>query len=218
MAKKSLKKGIFITFEGVEGSGKSTHARLIYRYLKEAGYDTIFTREPGGTRVGERIRRILLNPDNASLCDMTELFLFEASRSQIVAEVIRPALRKRRIVVCDRFFDATTVYQGCANVMDKKEVMRLNGLATGGLKPDLTIVLDIDIRKGLRRATRRRKKHRMEKKSLIYHRRVREGYRDIARREPRRVKLMPTQKDISDTQGLIRREVNIVVQRYKAAG
>ncbi len=217
MPRKNLKKGIFITFEGVEGCGKSTHAKGIFKHLKGMGYDCLLTREPGGTKIGEMIRRILLSPGNTSLNDITELFLFEANRSQVVDELIRPALKKKMIVICDRFFDATMAYQGYANGLDKRMVDRMNILATGGLKPDLTIILDINVKEGLRRAARFGIKDRMENKTVRYHNRVRRGYKDIARREPRRVKLISQRADMDKTQELIRREVSLVVKRYKAA-
>jgi dTMP kinase len=195
MPKNRLRKGIFITFEGVEGCGKSTHAKLIFRYLKKAGYDCVLTREPGGTKIGEMIRNILLNPKNASLNDTTELFLFEANRAQVVDEVIRPALKENRIVVCDRFFDATMAYQGYANRFDKKMIKRMSEFATGGLKPHLTVVLDINTKEGLRRSTHLTGKDRMEEKCLV--------------------RLITTRKNINLTQELIRHEVLGVLKRYK---
>lgn len=214
MAKKSLRRGIFITFEGVEGCGKSTHSRLIYGYLKRKGYPCLYTKEPGGTKVGDRIRKILLDPENRSLDNITELFLFEANRSQLVNEMIRPALKRKMIVISDRFFDATMAYQGYGSRLNKKTIGRMNDLATGGVRPDLTIILDIETKKGLYRAARRRRRDRMEKKSLSYHNRVRRGYIDIAKKEPRRVKLIATRKRIEQTQELIKSEVLNVIQRY----
>ncbi|NQT06839.1 MAG: dTMP kinase [Candidatus Omnitrophica bacterium] len=218
MAKKGLRKGIFITFEGVEGCGKSTHARLIYRYLKRCGYPCIYTKEPGGTKVGRMIRQILLSPKNAKLDDMTEFFLFEASRSQIVSEVVTPALKKKNVVICDRFFDATMAYQGYGNGLDKGIIDKMNRLATGGLKPHLTIVLDIDSKKGLYRASRKNGKDRMERKAVSYHKRVRRGYAAIARKDPRRVKLIATRKKTSETQKLVKREITNVISRYSISG
>lgn len=215
MAKKTLRRGIFITFEGVEGCGKSTHSKLIYRYLKKMGYPCLYTREPGGTRVGNKIREILLNPRNSGMDGVTELFLFEANRSQIVAEVIRPALRQKRIVICDRFFDATMAYQGYGAGLNKAVIKNMSSLATGGIRPDLTIVLDIDTKKGLYRATRLKRMDRMEGKRLSFHNRVRKGYRDIARKETRRVKVISTRKKVGKTQELIRQEVLDVIRRYK---
>lgn len=214
MAKANLRRGIFITFEGVEGCGKSTHAKLICRYLKNNALPFLYTKEPGGTKVGEKIRKILLDPENKTMRDITELFLFEANRSQIVDEVIRPALSKKSIVICDRFYDATVAYQGYGGRLNRALIKEMNTLAAGGLRPDLTIVLDIDVKRGLYRAGLRRKKDRMERKEIAYHTRVRRGYRDIARKEPRRVKLIATQDKIDATQNLIRREVLNVIRRY----
>ncbi len=218
MEKKRLRRGVFITFEGVEGCGKSTHSRLIYKYLKDMGYPCIYTKEPGGTKIGGMIRRILLSPKNTSLNDIAELFLFEANRSQIVSEVIRPALKQKEIVICDRFSDATVAYQGYGSGLNKKIIREMNNLATGGLKPNLTIILDIDAKKGLRRTTRGRRKDRMEKKPLSFHNRVREGHVAISKKYPDRIRLIATREKVEQTQGLIRREVINVIRRYKAAG
>jgi len=219
MPEKGLKKGIFITFEGVEGCGKSTHARLVYNYLtRNIKLPCVYTAEPGGTKIGDKIRRILLNPDNTSLSSITELFLFEASRSQLVKEIIRPALKKKSIVICDRFYDATAAYQGRAGSLGVDLTEKMNHLATGGLKPDLTIILDIDVKEGLRRATRHRGKDRMERKNISYHNRVRKGYIEIAKDQPRRVRLIKTRRTVSETQIPIKQEVLNVIQGYKTAG
>ena len=174
MAKKSLKSGIFITFEGPEGCGKSTQSRLLYEYLKSRAYDCIYTREPGGTLLGDHIRHILLHTNDINISDLTEIFLFEANRSQITSEVIRPNLAKKRIVICDRFGDATTAYQGYGGKMPVKLIKVLNSLATGALEPNLTILLDINTSLGLKRA-RAKGIDRMEKKNASYHKRVSEA-------------------------------------------
>ncbi len=172
MTARKLRKGIFITFEGPEGCGKSTQSRLLYDYLRERSYDCVYTREPGGTLLGDHIRHILLHANEIDITDLAELFLFEANRSQVVKEVIRPNILKKRIVVCDRFGDATVAYQGYGGRLPIKVIKKLNYLATGGLKPDLTIILDVDTPTGLKRA-RRKGVDRMEKKTIAYHRRVR---------------------------------------------
>ncbi len=217
MAKKGLRKGIFITFEGVEGCGKSTHSSLIYKYLVRSGYPCVYTKEPGGTRIGEKIRGLLLDPKNILLDDKAELFLFEASRSQLVSEVIKPALAKKMIVICDRFSDATIVYQGYGDGFDKTAIKKMNAFATGGVSPDKTIIIDVDINKGFRRIAKRRK-DRMESKGRRYHNKVRRGYLEIARSERKRVSVIKSKKRLLDTQAAVKQEVLSVIQRYKTTG
>ena len=214
MAKKNLKKGIFITFEGPEGCGKSTQSKLLYDYLKRRGYACVYTREPGGTKAGEKIRQLLLAARDIAISNIAEVFLFEASRSQIVREVIGPALAGKKIVICDRFSDATISYQGYGGKVPIKVIRILDKLATGGLKPDLTILLDIDTATGLKRATRKGV-DRMERKTIAYHRRVREGYLKLAGLEPSRIKVIKVVDGVDEIQSFIRREVESVIQRYK---
>jgi len=197
-----MSRGKFITIEGPEGSGKSTHSALLYAHLKRRGFKVLHTREPGGTKTGETIRRILLDKKNKGMSDSCELFLFLAARAQIVSEVIRPALAKGYLVICDRFHDATVAYQGYGAGIDLRSIESLGRLATGGLKPDLTILLDATTDVGLRRAG---SKDRMEVKSIRFHKRVRNGYLKIARREPRRVKVIDTtNKTIDEVEYKIR--------------
>lgn len=217
MAKKILKKGVFITFEGPEGCGKSTQSRLLYQHLKAGGYRVVHTREPGGTGLGERIRSVLLDPKGPEISDAAELFLFEAARAQIVREVILPALRRKAVVVSDRFSDATLAYQGYAGRIGFDAVRRVDAIATGALKPDLTILLDIDSSLGLERATKKRV-DRMERKPLPYHVKVRRGYLLIARADPKRVKVIAGTGDIRSVQELIRTEVARVFQGHQRAG
>ncbi|MBI5144123.1 MAG: dTMP kinase [Candidatus Omnitrophica bacterium] len=217
MAPKGLRRGIFITFEGPEGCGKSTQSKLLYNYLRARSYDCIHTREPGGTEAGERIRQILLHSKKIHITDYTELFLFEANRSQIVEEVIRPNLAKKRIVICDRFNDATRAYQGYGGRIPLKKIEMLNTIATGGLKPDLTILLDVDTPTGLRRA-KVKGIDRMEAKDIIYHRRVRAGYLKLAKKDPGRIKVIRITNSIANVQQDVRTEVELVIQRYKRPG
>lgn len=209
-----MKKGKLITFEGPEGCGKSTHAQLLYNYLRKKGYRCVFAREPGGTPLGEKIRKILLDPENKGMSPVCEALLFNASRALLVERVIKPSLSNGFIVICDRFSDATLVYQGLAGKQDLNTLKTINEYATQGVKPNLTIVLDIDAKEGLRRAKKicdRKKKlfkwDRMERKSLAYHKAVREGYLKLARQEKTRIKVIKTQADINSTQQLIRKAV-----------
>lgn len=204
-------KGKFITFEGPEGSGKSTHAKKIFDHLTKLGYDCVLTREPGGTFVGEKIREILLNPENKNISLLTETFLFETARSQIVQEVIRPALAKGKIVLCDRFSDSTISYQGYAGDVPIKDILLIDEVATGGVKPDLTILLDVDPQTGLARAALEKQKDRMESRPMSFHKKVRDGYLDLAKKYPERIKVVKVQESVEKTQELIKHEVIKVV-------
>lgn len=188
--------GILITLEGIEGSGKTTQAARLRDHLVRRGLDVIVTREPGGSPIAEKIRKILLDPSNKEMVPLAELFLYEASRTQHVAEIIAPALEAGKCVICDRFFDASTAYQGGARGIDTRAVERLNLLATGGRKPDLTIVLDLPADAGLKRLGR--SLDRLESESIEFHRRVREGYLKIAAGEPERVKVVDASGAIDD--------------------
>ena len=202
-------RGIFITIEGPEGSGKSTHSKLLCDFLRRRGYRVLHTREPGGTKISEAVRKILLNKNNKGMSDICELFLFLAARAQIVDEIIRPALKKGYVVVCDRFHDATVAYQGYGAGLDLKLIEEMGKLATKGLKPDLTVLLDVETKKGLRRAGI---KDRIEVKSLEFHKRVRGGYLALAEREPERIKVIPTTDvKVSEVQDMVRRAILSVV-------
>lgn len=179
---------MFITFEGIEGCGKTTQIKRLKRNLKKHGVACMATLEPGGTAIGRKIRRILLDSRNKGLMPMAELMLYEADRAQHVEEVIKPALRKGLWVLCDRFFDATSAYQGFAREQDGRLVKLLNEKAAQGLTPDLTFLLDCPVKIGLARATARDNKgqDRFEKEKLAFHRKVRQGYLDLARKNRRR--------------------------------
>ncbi len=204
------KRGLFITFEGIEGCGKTTQSKLLYDTLKKQNLDCMLTREPGGTSLGEKIRGLLLHSDGIKISDRSELFLFEASRSQIVKEVITPALKSGKIVICDRFSDATFSYQGYGGKIPIEIIRTLDHAATGGLKPDLTILLDIDTITGLKRA-RQKGIDRMEGKDIAYHKRVRAGYLDLALRYPNRIKVIKVADSIGKTYRAVEREVARVI-------
>ena len=180
---KKLKKGLFIVFEGPEGAGKTTQAKLLYRYLKNKGYDVVLTREPGGTKLAEAVRKIILSP-KMKIYPMTELLLYEAARAQHIEEVIKPNLQKNKIVISDRFADASVVYQGYARGLGVEFVEKLNKLVVCNVEPDITFLLDISPKEGLQRIKFNRKTSfdRLEKESLKFHIKIREGYLNIAKK------------------------------------
>ncbi|MFC1643990.1 dTMP kinase [Candidatus Omnitrophota bacterium] len=216
MAKK-LTKGVFITFEGPEGSGKSTQSNRLYEDLLSRGYDTVHTLEPGGTPLGVKIRDILLGKEEIGLVAEAELFLFEADRAQHVQEVILPALEAGKVVICDRFNTATFAYQGAGLGMDIKIVEGVDRMSTGELCPDLTILLDVEVETGLKRAGAEHTPDRMEKRSRDFHQRVRRGYLDIAEKAPDRIKVIRVAEDINETYNLVKDEVYALIERYKGA-
>ena len=197
--------GKFITFEGSEGSGKSTHSRKLYTYLKRKGLPVIHIREPGGTKVGEQIRRILLDPANKMMNPVCEMLLYMAARRELVESVIRPALRQNKIIICDRFLDSTRAYQGFGLGVDSEFIERVGLTATAGIAPGLTVFLDVAAKTGLKRTGA--VKDRIEKRPLSYHQRVRQGYLKLAQREPKRIKIVKVNKDKSATQAAIRNTV-----------
>lgn len=181
------KNGVFITFEGPDGGGKSTHIKLLAEFFKKNRNSVIVTREPGGTALGEDIRGVLLDPRIKSLSLWSELFLYLSCRSQILDEVIKPALMSKKIVLCDRFMDATLAYQGFGRKMDIALINDLNKLLVGEFQPDLTVLIDIDPGLGLKRSRiRGRKIDRIEKEKIAFHRRVRKGYLKLSKEESKR--------------------------------
>ncbi len=182
----------FITFEGTEGCGKSTQVKRLAARLESLGIPFLVTREPGGTPIGESIRELLqFAPHNFAMTAETELLLFEASRSQLVRETIKPALERGECVISDRFFDSTTVYQGAARNLDGAWIEKLNAFAVGDCRPDITFVLDVDLATASSRMQQTaRPADRMEKEPMEFYERVRQGYRDLAAREPKRVVLI----------------------------
>lgn len=186
-------RGVFITFEGIEGSGKSTQVGLLVRFLQARGADVLTTREPGGTRLGERVRDILLDPASDPV-PLSELFLLEAARAQLVARVIAPALAAGRVVVSDRFADSSSAYQGTARALGAAVVATLNAAACGEVVPTRTLVLDLDVEvavaRARERATTTSDNSRFEDEAMAFHRQVAAGYREVALREPVRVRLL----------------------------
>lgn len=183
--------GKFITFEGGEGCGKSTHITTVATRLRELGRTVLVVREPGGTALGEEVRHILLRHKNmAGMVAEAELLLFCASRAQLVRELIQPALAEGQVVLADRFFDSTTIYQGCGRKISPHLVTQINEFAVGACRPHLTVLIDLDPRIGLERAHGRELFDRMEGQSLDFFHRVRQGYLDLAKAEPARIKVL----------------------------
>ncbi|GAB6159181.1 dTMP kinase [Desulfotomaculum varum] len=175
---------IFVVFEGVDGSGKTTQLNLLNKYLSEQNIPTLMTREPGGTPVGEKIRELLLDCRFAEMQEHAEALLYAAARAQLVAQVIRPGLAAGKVVLCDRYLDSSLAYQGYGRGMDTALLANINELATGGLRPDLTVLLDIPPQEGLQRSRQDRPADRLESESLAFYQRVRSGYLALARQNP----------------------------------
>lgn len=194
-------KEFLVTFEGIEGSGKTEQARLLYEYLQKKGVSAILTREPGGSDLSERIRDILLDRRHLDMVPHTELFLYLASRTQHTQEVIKPALAQGKVVICDRYIDASVAYQGDGRGISKTFIKQLNKTATGGLVPNLTFLLDIDPDIALKRIDR---KDRLESESLEFHNRVRSGYLKLYRENPERFVLLDGAKSISTLQNEVK--------------
>lgn len=187
-------RGLFLTFEGPDGCGKSTQMRLLAERLRAAGHAVLETAEPGGTRIGRQVRQILLDSANQELCPTAELLLYFACRAQNVDEWIRPALAAGTLVLSDRFTDSSLAYQGAARGLGEETVLALDRVACRGLSPDLTLLIDIDVEAGLARVPDR---NRMDDQALEFHRQVRDAYLRLAEREPRRVRLIDGRGDVA---------------------
>ena len=189
-------RGLFITFEGTDGTGKTTQIQRLAADLRKTGYDVCLTHEPGGTPISEQIRDMLLNPDHSEMTATTELLLYAASRAQHVSEVIKPALEAGKVVISSRFADAMVVYQGYGRGLDLERINHLNRIATDGVTPDATFVLDLPVEVGLQRVQNSRGGlDRLEREKIEFHRRLREGYQTIAQQEPQRLKIIDAQAD-----------------------
>ncbi len=178
---------IFITIEGPDGSGKTTQIELLRDYLEKKGYDSVVTREPGGTDISEAIREIILNPEYKEMSHMTELLLYAAARAQLVNQVIRPALDEGKAVICDRFVESSAVYQGIGRGLGVSTVYEVNNYALGEVKPKLTIFMDLDAEDGIKRKKNQATLDRMEQEDIAFHKRVVEGYRKLAELYPERI-------------------------------
>ena len=208
-------KGLFITFEGIEGSGKTTQITRLATYLAQEGYPVVTTREPGGTHFGEQIRNVLLSVNTGKLCAETELFLYLASRTQHLHEIILPSLRTGKIVLCDRFSDATLAYQGSGRRLADGPVKKVVAYAAQGIQPDLTLLLDLDVEKGLSRVQYRGTSNRLDRESLQFHQRVRRGYLKLARSEPRRIRMVDASEGTEIVASIIQKKVSVILKRYQ---
>ncbi len=198
-------KGKFISFEGIEGTGKSTQAKLLQQSLLGLGYEVILTEEPGGTLISLRIREILLSVDHTNMKPLTELLLYNAARAQHIEEVILPALNRGAVVITDRFTDSTFAYQGYGRGIDPDLLESIDRIATNGLRPDMTMLLDLDVETGLKRNRRINKTDRLELEDVEFHERVRKGYHELAAKEPERIKVLDASGGIG--------ELNIVIAK-----
>jgi dTMP kinase len=207
---KASKKGIFISLEGIEGTGKTNQSRLLYEYLRKIGYKVILTGEPGGTQIGLKIRDLLLSLENREMTPVSELLLYNASRAQHIEEVILPALKKGFIVITDRFTDSTKAYQGYGRGIDLKFIDLLEKIVTEDVRPDLTLLLDLDVKTGLKRNRHINKTDRLEIEDIKFHKKVREGYLKIAAKEPERIKLIDATERIEE----IHRKIIDIVEDF----
>jgi dTMP kinase len=202
--------GTFITLEGPEGAGKTTQLKILSKLLETLGHKHIVTRDPGGTSLGKQLRRILLNPDTP-VEPVTELLLYEADRAQHVAEIIIPALKSGNLVLCDRYTDSTMAYQGYARGIDFDLIKKLNQIATGGLRPALTILFDIDSSEGLGRL-HPSGHDRLEREALDFHHKVRQGYLEMAAQEPERWRILDASRPLTLVQEDLRRLLHEHIQ------
>lgn len=203
---------LFVTFEGPDGSGKTTQIRLLRAFLEEKGYPIHETREPGGTSIGDQIRQVLHATTNTEMRSTTEILLYSASRAQLVEEVIRPALARGQIVLCDRYAESTLAYQGYGRRLDADVLRVITVFATGGLRPDLIVYLDIPVEEGLRRKRRAHETedaewNRLDQESADFHRRVRQGYLRLAKEEPTRWLIVDARQPVEAIQQTIREKV-----------
>jgi len=199
-------KGTFITFEGAEGSGKSTQAQLVHEYLKRRKKPVLFVYEPGAVKISEAIRRILLDTKNVRMSKECETLLYMAARAQLVKEVIAPALKKGKIVLCDRFLDSTIAYQGYGYGVFPTFIKQLGRFVTEGIQPDKTFLFDIEVKKGLSR--KGQGKDRIELRSVAYHERVRRGYLKLARQEPNRIEVIKVNQSKEKIFQMVRRSID----------
>jgi dTMP kinase len=208
---------MFITLEGPEGSGKTSHIPHLVEFLREKGYSVFPTREPGGTSIGEQIREVIHDMRNAEMHPRTETLLYQAARAQIVEQVIKPRLALGEIVLSDRYFDSTIAYQGYGHGQPLAQIRQLVHYATGGLAPALTILLDLDVETGLRRKTNQQEWNRMDAYTVDFHKRVRAGYLEMASQEPARWRVVDSNQPWESVQAALRRELDRALSSPRSA-
>jgi dTMP kinase len=209
------RRGVFITFEGTEKSGKSTQAKLLCATLKRQGVKTLFVREPGSTKIGEKVRQVLLDKENDAMALSAEMLLYMAARAQLMEEIIKPALKSGCVVVCDRFLDSTLAYQGYGGGLDLGLIKQVGRAATAGIKPDLTLLLDFW--QSAHHLRSEAEPDRIEQRPDAYHERVKKGYFALARKEPGRVKIVRVREDRDETQRQIQELVDRCLSKTSLA-
>lgn len=208
--------GLFITLEGIDFCGKTTQAKKLVSYLGSKGYQALLLREPGGNKVAEKIRKVLLSRKNSDMTPLTELLLYEAARLQLTEKVILPALKQGKVVVCDRYADSSLAYQGYGRGLNRKMIDDLNRMATFGLSPDLTIVLDVPVAVSAKRRKREGKeKDRLEKEKSDFHKRIRQGFLKIAKGDRKRIKVIDGTGDVDLTWQEVKKATDLFLSKQK---
>ena len=204
--------GKFITIEGTDGAGKSTQIAMLVKFLKNKGIECVVTREPGGTKIGEKLREIVLDPENSEMTYVTEAMLYAASRAQHVEEKIIPALKEGKFVICDRFLDSSLVYQGYARGLETEMIEKINGYALCGIKPDITLFFDIRPEVGITRKKNMHDLDRIEQEKADFHQKVYNGYKTLAQKYPERIKSINAEKTIEEVHKQVVEEIRKILE------